>query len=227
MISGNLRRRIGLGIGLCIAVAAGAAAADTNTWYAQRLTGGDTPLRVEHFWSKGAKMRTVTVVGGFPLTTLVSGEFYYVIDTVRNAGLAVRRSKRAILEDRERPRPFGLEGVILQEQGAEPVREGDLAGRPCRVYRITDDRGRREAWITADALQLPLRIEAFDRSSGLSVRTDYVDWARDLALPDAFFEPPPGVAMERYEYDDFVSKSAEGMIGPAPILHGDLLHGAR
>ncbi len=226
-MSGRMRRWIGSGLGLCLAMAAGVALADADTWYAQRLTGGDTPLRVEHFWSKGAKLRAVTVVGGFPLTTLVNGEFYYVIDTVRNSGIAVRRNKRAILDERKRSRPFGLEGVILQEQGAEAIREGNLAGRPCRVYRITDNQGRREAWITADALELPLRIEAFDRGSGLSVRTDYVDWARDLPLPDSFFEPPSEVKLERYEYDDFVAKSAEGLIGPAPILHSELLHGSR
>jgi outer membrane lipoprotein-sorting protein len=219
---------LGLAVGLGLMLAAFAARADApDTWYAQRLTLGDTPLRVEYFWSKGRKMRSETVVGGFPIVTIVNGEYYYVIDPLRGAGMAIRRSPAALqAEQRDRARrPFATEAEILIEQGAEKVRSEPLGGRLCDVYRITDNAGRREVWVTADALKLPLRIEAFDRMSGSTVRTDFVDWTRSLPIPDSFFEPGSDVKLERMEYDEYVRRSAEGPVGPAPILHMGLLHG--
>ena len=167
------------------------------------------------------------MVGGYPIVTIVNGATYYVIDPLRGFGLAIERSSRAQGLDAERKtkRPFGLEGERLIADGAEPVRKGKLAGRQSQLYRQTDHLGRREVWITDDALGLPLRLEAFDRSSGATVRTDFVDWARDLPIPDRFFEPAAGVQLERLTYDEYVKRSAEEVLGPAPVMHGDLLHG--
>jgi outer membrane lipoprotein-sorting protein len=197
------------------------------TWYAQSLTVGDTPLRFEHFWSKGRRLRAETVVGGMPLVTLVHGEFYTVIDPMRLEGIAVRRSPAALLADRERAseRPFGTIGRRLVEQGAELLRREEIAGRTCKVYRLTDTHGRREVWLTDDELGLPLRLVQFDRATGAEVRTEFVDWTRELELPDAFFEPDPRVRLERIEYEDYVRRSRQGPVGPAPPLYGELLHG--
>ena len=38
-----------------------------ETWYAERIISGDTPPIVEHLWSKGAKLRAETVIGGLPI----------------------------------------------------------------------------------------------------------------------------------------------------------------
>lgn len=203
------------------------APAAPSTWYAQSLTVGDTPLRFEHFWAKGRRLRAETVIGGFPLLTLVSGEFYYVIDPMRLQGIAVRRSATALQVDRERPaeRPFGTIGQTLVAKGAELLHREEIAGRTCKVYRLTDESGRREVWVTDDDLALPLRYEAFERASGAEVRTDFLDWSRELELPDDFFEPDPRVRLERLEYDEYVKRTAAGPVGPAPALYGELLHG--
>lgn len=198
-----------------------------DTWYGERITGGDTPLRVEYFWSKGRKLRSETVVQGFPITTLVSGEFYYVIDPIRQSGIAVRRSPAALQEDRAQPaqRPFGNEADLLTTKGAEKVRSESIDGRSVSVYRLTDESGRREVWITDDKLRLPMRIDGFARNSGKHVRSDYVDWSRSIDLPDSFFEPDPRLQLERIEYDEYVKRAAEGPVGPAPVLFRELLHG--
>ena len=197
------------------------------TWYSQLISGGDTPLRVEYFWSKGRKLRSETVVGGYPLLTIVSGEFYYMIDPIQLSGIAVRRSPAALEADRVKPgqRPFGNEGDLMTSKGAEKVRDETLDGRSVQVFRLTDDRGKREIWITNDERRLPLRIDAFDRESGSHVRTDYVDWSGGLDLPDSFFEPEPRVQLEHIEYDEYVKRAAAGPVGPAPVLFRELLHG--
>jgi hypothetical protein len=196
------------------------------TWYGQRFTHGDAGLIVAHLWSKGRKLRAETVLQGVPITTLVSGEFYYVIDGMRGTGIAVRRSAAALQEDRTRSgdRPFGTEGADLLAKGAELVREEKIAGRACKVYRLTDQLGRHEVSITDDKAALPLRIDSVDRDSGVHVVTDYVDWLREMELPDAFFEPDPRVQLVRMEYEEYLSRSSQGPVGPAPVLFGDLLH---
>ena len=44
-----------------------------ETWYAQVLGRSDTELNVTHFWSKGPKLRSETVLGGRKIVTVVSG----------------------------------------------------------------------------------------------------------------------------------------------------------
>lgn len=200
-----------------------------TSWYAQRITRGDTGVIVTNLWSSGRNLRAEAVLGGVPIEQLVSGEWYYVIDAVRQAGIAVRRSPAALRADASggAPRPFGNEAAEFKARGAELVREEEIGGRKVRVLRLTDEMGRHEVWVTDDASALPIRIDATDRDSGVHVITDYVDWLSGLELPPAFFEPDPRIELERLEYDEYVRRAPQGPLGPAPVLFGDLLHGSR
>jgi hypothetical protein len=196
-----------------------------QTWFVQRVTTGDAPLRVEYFWSKGSRFRSETVVAGRPILTLVSGEFYYVIDTLAATGVAIRRSSAALAADAERGRPFGREGEQMLAEGAEKVGTDDQTGRPCVLYRITDQRGRQEICLTPDELLLPIHSQQYARSSHRRVGTRYLDWAQGFPASDSFFVPDPRVELERIEYDAYLERSRRTQLGPAPVLYRDLLHG--
>jgi outer membrane lipoprotein-sorting protein len=198
-----------------------------TSWYAQRITHGDTGVAVENYWSKGRKLRAEIVISGASLVTLVSGEFYSIVDVTNQRGVRIRRAPDAIALDKTKPneRPFGHEADELAAKGAELVRSDNLGDRPCRVLRLTDDVGKREVWVTDDKKKMPLRIEFFGRENGVHTTTDYIDWISDLALPDAFFEPDPRIPLETVEYADYVKRSGEGPVGPAPVLFAPLLPG--
>jgi hypothetical protein len=196
-----------------------------QTWFVQRVTTGDAPLRVEYFWSKGSRFRSETVVAGRPILTLVSGEFYYVIDTLAAMGVAIRRSSAALAADAERGRPFGREGEQMLAEGAEKIGTDDETGRPCVLYRITDQRGRREICLTPDELLLPIHSQQYARSSHRRVEARYLDWAQGFQASDSFFAPDPRFELERIEYDAYLERSRRTQLGPAPVLYRDLLHG--
>lgn len=196
-----------------------------ETWYAERITTGEAPLRVDHFWSSGARLRAETVVAGHPILTLVSGDRYLVIDRLGGRGISIRRSPAAIAADAARMRPFGLELERMRAVGAEVVGSQRLGSRRCQLWRVTDPTGRRELCVSDDAAQLPFEMTVWSRATGRSVVVRYLDWTRDLALPDAFFEPDPRVRIESYEYEEYVRKTAEGPVGPAPPFFAELLHG--
>jgi hypothetical protein len=202
-----------------------AAKAEEQTWYVQRITAGDTPVSVEHFWSKGARLRAETVVAGRPILTLVNGELYTVVDRLSGTGLAIRRRPQAVREDAERERPFGNEADQLLADGAEKVGSEDLHGRRCSVYRLTDRSGRREACLDVEPPHLPRRFEQFDRSSGRRAEVRYIDWLHGFEVPDAFFEPDPRFSLERIEYEEYLDRAGRGPLGPAPVFFRDLLHG--
>jgi hypothetical protein len=116
--------------------------------------------------------------------------------------------------------------VKLIRQGAEKIREEEFHGRQVEVYRITDRLGRRTVWVTKDALNIPIRVEIYNRSTASQQATDYIDWLTGLALPDAFFEPIGGIAIQTYEFDQYLRETADtGMVGPVPVLYTDLLRG--
>jgi hypothetical protein len=195
------------------------------TWYAQALARGDAGLNVTHFWSKGPLLRAETVVSGHKIVTIVNGEWYYAFDGLLERGMAIRRDDSAIARDAPGRRPFGNEYEILIEQGAEKVGEDTLLGRPSGIFRVTDEHGRRELWVTLDDARLPLRIEIFERSTGRKRYTDYINWRSSLFIPDAFFEPAPGVELERIDFEEYVRRSVEtGPVGPVPVLYSNLLH---
>ena len=54
----------------------------------------------------------------------------------------------AIEQDAVRKRPFGNELAALVKQGAESVGFENLGGREVEVFRVTDERGRRQVWVT-------------------------------------------------------------------------------
>jgi outer membrane lipoprotein-sorting protein len=207
--------------------AAKPAAKGPATWHAQRITHGDTGVAVENYWSKGRKLRAEIVVQGVLVHTIVAGEFYTIVDVTNQKGVQIRRSPAALALDAKSPgeRPFGREGAELVSKGAEVVRSDSLAGRPCRVYRLTDAVGKREVWVSDDKRKLPLRIEFWARDSGVHTTTDYIDWISEIALDDAFFQPDPRVPLETVEYDDYVKRSGSEPVGPAPVLFAPLLHG--
>ncbi len=212
----------------CLAtlVAPGVAGA-IDSWYAARITGGDTPLRVEHFWSKGRKVRMETVIRAQPFVTIVNGEYYTVLDPVRNRAIAIRRHPSALKLDREQKekRPFAREADRLIEEGAEQVGSEKIGGRASRHYRVSNRLASSEAWVTEDEHRLPMRVIRYDRTSGATRREDFVDWARDLDLPDTYFEPGSQIAVERVEYEDYAKRAEDPEAELVPVLMKELLHG--
>jgi hypothetical protein len=204
-----------------------AAAIADDSWYAARITGGDTPLRVEHFWSKGRKVRMQTVIRAQPFVTIVNGEYYTVVDPVRNRAVAIRRSPSALKLDREGAgkRPFAREADRLIEAGAEQVGSEKIAGRASRHFRVSNRLASSEAWVTEDEYHLPMRVIRYDRANGTTRREDFVDWARDLDLPDSYFEPGSEVAVERLEYGEYAKRAEDPSAELVPILMKELLHG--
>lgn len=202
-------------------------AAATDTWYAQRITAGDTPLRIEHFWSKGGKVRMQTVIRAQPLITFVDGEFYTVVDPVRRRGIAIRRPASALLYDRRLAgkRPFATDAELILAEGAERIGTETMTGGTATHYRVTDRRGRRDVWMTETDPSLPLRVIQFDRVSGSTVRQDFVDWARELELPDRFFTAEPDYQIEQLEYSGYLERAGEEDQFLLPVLMRELLHG--
>ena len=135
------------------------------TWYSQALAQGPGGLNVTQFWSKGSKLRAETVISGHKVITLVNGDWYYAYDATKGHGIRVRRAPQAIAKDAPYRRPFGNEAVKLIQQGAEKIRDEEFHGREVEVYQLTDRLGRRTVWATKDALNIPLRVEMYNRST--------------------------------------------------------------
>ncbi len=214
----------------CALLASGAARAKQSgveTWYAQALTKSALGINVTYYWSKGPKLRAETVIDGHKVVTLVNERFYYAIDAARSMGLAIRRTREAIEADNSGARPFGRELELILEQGGELVKAEELGGRMCDVYRVTDWRGRRQLWVTQGQLALPVRVEVYERDAGETRGTDYLDWRRGLPLDDAFFEPDSSFELERLDHETYLKRSAQGAVGPVPVLFPELLHGKR
>jgi hypothetical protein len=212
-------------LALC-GVGAGAAP-EPRTWHAETLSSGPQGVTVTQYWSKGVdKMRAETVIGGHRLVTLVNGELYYAMDVTAGTAVAIKRSKRALAEDRQRSRPLGLEGFVIKARGGEKVASETLSGRLCDVWRLTDERGRREVWVQHEPAKemLPLRVQIYNRQAGAEIRTDYLQWASGLELAERLFLPDPALTLQRLEYDEYVKRSGAGE-ALVPVLHAHLLHG--
>jgi len=203
-----------------------AAATGPSTWFSQVIAQSETGLNVTYFWSKGAKLHAETVIAGRRITTLVSGNTYYAYDAVGQNGVAITRSPKAIAADARGQRPFGREFENLASQGAERVRDEEVMGRACEVFRLTDQLGRRELWVTKDKLRLPIRVLVYRRDTGRTMTTEFINWLTGLSIADGFFEPESSIALERLDFDTYLKRSSTGEpIGPVPVLYTDLLVG--
>ena len=202
------------------------AAPTLPTWYAQALASTEIGVNVTHFWSKGPKLRAETVIVGRRIVTIVNGDSYSAYDVLLRRGVIIDRSPAAIARDAPDRRPFGRELEQILSQGGEKVGEERLGGRLCELYRETDRHGRRQLWVSKDELQLPMRLQIYRRARATTVRTDYLNWQRGLPIADVFFEPEPGIRFERFGFDEYSTRLAEGKpVGPVPVLYTDLLVG--
>lgn len=195
-----------------------------NTWFATTFVSASSlGVRVIHYWSKGRWMRAETVMNGHPVVTIIRDTEYISYDLATGKGARIRRAPAATSADTGRIRPFGNDLEELIAQGAEKIEDTIMAGQRGEVWRITDSAGRRKLSVTHDEPKLPLRLETFVRGTSETVTLDYMNWARGLALPDAFFEPPPNVRLESFDYEAYLEASTTRAIGP--VLYPDLLHG--
>lgn len=210
--------------------AAGEASAEAErppTWYASSVSRSEGGAYVViHSWSNGTRFRAETVLSGHRVTTIVNGGTYYIVDPVSATGVAIERSPLSVARDAERGRPFGSEFELILRDGGEKVRTESVSGRQCDVYRVTDEKGRRQVWVTVEKPPVPARAENFDRRNGWTTHVEYTNWLAGLSISDSFFEPDARIALERVGYEEYRARAAAGRPpGPAPVLYSDLLHG--
>lgn len=198
-----------------------------ESWYTSTVVSGRGGYRVTHYWSLGPALRSQTIVGVSPVTTIVRGDRYWAYDELLGEGIEVKRSPLAIAEDGKRERPFGndLEGLL--RAGGEQVETGLLSGVPAETWRVTSSQGRRTVWVRASDPKVPLRVENFDRESGESATLSYSNWTSGFEVPKKFFDPPEVLQFRKLDYNEYVAESLKGPVGPAPILHPELIHGPR
>ena len=200
------------------------AATPAPSWFALALAHSEVGINVAYFWSKGPKLRAETVIAGRKIVSLVNGDTYYAYDATGREGVAIGRAKAAIAKDAANRRPFGRELEVVLAQGGEKVGEEEVGGRVCERFRITDDAGRREVWVTKDELRLPVRVEIFARPTGKTISTDFLSWTAELPIDDGFFEPEPGLRFQRLSFEEYAAREFTP-VGPVPILYLDLLTG--
>jgi hypothetical protein len=198
--------------------------AQAPTWFALALAHSELGMNVAYFWSKGAKLRAETVIAGHKIVSLVNGDLYTAFDATSREGVAIGRAPEAIAQDAPGRRPFGREVEVVVGQGGEKVGEEEVGGRLCERYRVTDDAGRREVWVTKDELRLPVRLQIYTRLSGKTIHTDFVNWAAEIPIDDGFFQPDADLRLTRLSYQEFSDRQFTP-IGPVPILYMDLLTG--
>lgn len=194
-----------------------------DTWHATTFVTGDMGFRIIHYWSKGDWMRAQTLIGGHPIVTIVRDGEYIGYDAMTGKGARIQRAPAAREEDRNRSRPFGNDLDELKKQGADKVEVTERAGRAVEIWRKTDAAGRRKLWVTSDEPMLPMRLETFVRGGSETITTEYSDWAKGLAIPDAFFAAPQGLDLEVLDYESYLEQGSTRPIGP--VLYPDLLHG--
>jgi len=196
-----------------------------ETWYVSTVSRPGNELVTVHYWSKGPKFRAETVLAGHRIITLVSGEYYYTLDEVSGTGVAIRRSAKAVAADATRGRPFGGEVERVMSRGGEKIKTEKLGQRSFDVYRSTSSEGRTTVWVTGEAPHVPVRVETYVRKTGAEGTLDYVGWLFGLGIADSFFEPSPDITLERVDYQEYVRRAPRELVGPAPVLYRDLLHG--
>lgn len=194
-------------------------------FYATTMARSSYDVVLVQYWSKGPLFRAETMVSGHPIVTLVNGDEYYTWDALTGEGYVVKRPPSAIAADSRRARPFGNELDDLLAGGGEKVRSETMNGIRVDVYRMTDDDGRRTLWVDADRLDLPIRLETYDRASGRTANRDWISWIPGLVIPDAFFDPPRNVELTRFEsYQAYLQQLSEKPTPPTPPLFHYLLY---
>lgn len=201
------------------------AAPSTRTWHATTVVSSRVGHRIIHYWSKGSSLRAETLIAGHPIVTIVRGDRYLAIDRLTGEGLDIARSPRARAEDGKRERPFGNELEEVRAAGGEKVDELRQSGVSTEVWRVTDAKTRRTVWVSTREPRVPVRYEIYVRGGGDTITTDYANWGFDLEIPDRFFATPEDLALERLDYETYLSRSQEGPVGAVPVLYPDLLHG--
>ncbi len=199
--------------------------ATPKTWHATVFFSNGSSYRIIHYWSDGAKMRAETLISGHPITTIVRGDRYFVLDRLTGRALDIERAPAAIAADAGRARPFGIELDELKRAGGERVEDTTMSGVPVEVWRLTDDTTRRTVWVSKKSPQVPIRAETFVRGSSQTLIFDYSNWSFDLEMPATFFTLPGETLIDRFGYAEFGEKSAQGAVSGPPILYPDLLHG--
>lgn len=212
---------LGLSIGV---LGPPAQAEEPDTWYVEAFAQATGGVQLSYIWSKGRKLRSQSVVAGHPILTLVTGETYYTIDGLSGTGIAIRRSAKALAADAKGGRPMANEGRELVARGAEEIRTERISGREVKVFQMTDAQGKHTAWVTNDPQQLLVKLETFRRGDGQSAITLF-SYERGLEIPETFFEPDPRWTIERMTYEEYLARSAQGPVGPVPVIHADLLSG--
>ncbi len=225
-----LALRGGLVLGLLLSVVESARAEGERsvpeTWHVTAFVRGSMGIRVIDYWSKGPDMVARTLIGGHPITTIVRGGRYVVFDGLTGKGLDIGRAAAALREDAARDRPFAFELDELIRDGGEKVEDVRVGAMRGEVWQVRDASGRRKVWVTGGVPRVPMRQETFDRSSGRTIDLDYQGWTFDLPMDEVLFQIPPAFAFERFEYEAYLAKSAQGPVGEVPVLYPDLLHGS-
>ena len=203
--------------------AAPAAVPMPDTWHATTYVKSTIGLHVIDYWSKRSWMRAQTTIDGHPVITIVRDGDYIGFDALTGRGARIRRAPEAVKQDAERIRPFGNDLAELIAQGGVKVEDSTQSGRAIEIWRKTDAAGRRKLWVTRDEPRLPMRLETFVRGGAETITTDYANWVKGLRIPDAFFEVPSNVTLEKLDYSAFIEASAVRRVGP--VLYPELLHG--
>lgn len=219
---GGLAALVGL-ILLGLQPAAGASA--QTTWYAEKYAAGDVPVRVEYLWARGPLFRSETVIAGQPITTIVRGDRYIILDELSRKGVSIQRAAEALADEKKLPRPFGNELLELQRAGGEFVKTETFGGNECDLYRLTNDEGRREVCVTRDDARLPVLLRVWQRRSQRRMESRYTVWNDRLPVPESFFEPDPRIPLTQVGYQEYVDRASKDLELPAPPLYRDLLHG--
>ncbi len=214
----------GIVLGLLLAAAAAAA---QGSWYAEKYRAGDVPVSVEQLWSRGPLFRSETVINGHPIVNLVVGDRYVIIDRLTGKGVSIVRHPKAVREAEAGRRPFGNELTELTRAGGEFVRQEDFAGNRCDLYRLTSHEGRREVCATTDDEKLPVLTRVWMRRTQRQAESRYVNWTRQVDVPESFFAPDPRIPLQEITYQEYVDRAPKDLELPAPPLYHDLLHGTR
>jgi hypothetical protein len=191
------------------------------------MTQSDTGNLVEFLWAKGNRMRSLTVIAGRPVVTLVNSTQYIIIDELSREGVSIGRSPIARKQDAKRGRPFGNEAADLIAAGAEKISGGVESGLEATQYRLNGPGVKQEIWVTAGDYELPVEIYRYFRKTASEMRIRYLGWSPGLPIPDWFLEPPADVTLEVVTYEEYIERSKTEPVGPAPPFYAELLHGRR